>query len=208
LGEACRLTGDSSEAKKMYAKTIRINPGHIDAHVMVAEILWKAGKQDEAIESLKKSIERNPRSGKLLSELGLFYFYQGKEEDSLKEFTRAIELDPFLPLPYIQKGVILLSRGIPDEAIPLLRTAVSLAARADAHNALGAAYAQKGEYGPALAEFRAAYKIRPGFPGVADNIANAMIDLSDYDGAEQFCAENSRVGMPCAEDTLKRLRER
>ena len=93
----------------------------------LAEILWKEGKEDEAIEYLKKSITRNPRSGKLHSELGLFYYSQGKEEDSLKEFTRAIELDPFLPVPYIQKGVILLSRGLPDEAIPLLKTAVGFA---------------------------------------------------------------------------------
>ena len=192
----------------MYAKTIWINPRHADARVMLAEIMWKEGKEDEAIEYLKKSITRNPRSGKLHSELGLFYYRQGKEEDSLKEFTRAIELDPFLPVPYIQKGVILLSRGLPDEAIPLLKTAVGLAARADAYNVLGAAYAQKGEYGRALAEFRAAYKIQPGFPGVVDNIANAMIDLHDYDGAARFCSENGKLGMPCAEETLKRIRER
>ena len=70
------------------------------------------------------------------------------------------------------------------------------------------AYAQKGEYGRALAQFRAAYKIRPGFPGVGDNIANALVDLHDYDGAARFCSENSRLGMPCAEDTLKRIREK
>ena len=207
-GEAYRFGGDNAQAKKMYAKTIWINPGHVDARVNLAEILWKEGKEDEAIEYLKKSITRNPRSGKLHSELGLFYYNQGKEEDSLKEFTWAIELDPFLPVPYIQKSVILLSRGLPDEAIPLLKTAVGLAARSDAYNVLGAAYAQKGEYGRALAEFRAAYKIRPGFPGVGDNIANALIDLHDCDGAARFCAKNSKLGLPCAKETLERMRAR
>ena len=67
---------------------------------------------------------------------------------------------------------------------------------------------QKGEYGRALAEFRLAYKIQQRLPGVGDNIANAMIDLHDYDGAARFCSENSELGMPCAEDTLKRIRER
>ncbi len=207
-GEVCRLSGDNAQAKKMYAKTIWINPGHVDARVSLAEILWKEGKEAGAIESLKKSIMRYPRSGKLRSELGLFYYYQGKEEDSLKEFTRAIELDPFLPVPYIQKSVILLSRGLPDEAIPLLKTAVGLVARADAYNALGAAYAQRGEYGRALAEFRAAHKIWPGSPGVGDNLANALIDLHDYDGAARFCAENSKLGVPCAKETWERMRPR
>ena len=124
MGEVRRLTGDSAEAKKMYAKTIWINPGHINARVMLSEMLWKQEQKDEAIEFLKKSMKRNPRSGKLHSELGLFYYFQGKEEDALKEFTSAIELDPFLPVPYIQKGVILLSRRLPDEAIPLLRDRV------------------------------------------------------------------------------------
>ncbi len=208
MGEVYRLTGDSEEARKMYAKTVWINPGHIDARLMLAEMLWKEGKQDEAIEFLKKSMRRNPRSGKLHSELGLFYYFQEKEEDSLNEFTLATELDPFLPMPYIQKGVILLSRGLADEAIPLLETAVGLAPQVDAYNVLGAAYAQKGEYHRALAQFHAAYKIRPGFPGVGDNIANALVDLHDYEGAARFCSENSRLGMPCAEDTLKRIRER
>ncbi len=208
MGEVSRLSGNNAEAKKMYAKTITINPGHFDAIVALAEILWKEGKQDEAIEFLKKRIPQNPLSGNLHSELGLFYYYQGKEEDSLREFSLAIEMDPFLPMPYIQKGVMLLSKGLTDEAIPLLKTAVSLAARADAYNVLGAAYAQKGEYPKALEEFRAAYKIRPGYPGVVDNIANALIDLHDYEGAARFCAENSRLGMPCAEDTTKRIGQR
>jgi tetratricopeptide (TPR) repeat protein len=207
-GEVYRLTGDNAGAKKMYKKAIWINPRHVGARVNLAEIMWKEGKEDEAIEYLKKSITRNPRSGKLLNELGLLYYYQGKEEDSLKEFTRAIELDPLLPVPYIQKGVILLSRGRPDEAIPLLKTAVSLDTRADAHNVLGAAYAQKGEYGQALAEFRAAYKIQPRFPAVIENIANALIDLHDYEGAARFCYENGKLGMPCPQETLQRIRAR
>jgi tetratricopeptide (TPR) repeat protein len=207
-GEVYRHTGDSAGAREMYEKTISINPKHDDAWVMLAEILWKEGKEDEAIEFVKKSITPNPRSGKLHSMLGLYYYRQGKEEDALKEFTRAIELDPFMSVPYIQKGAILLSRGLPDEAIPLLKTSVGLAALAEAHNGLGAAYAQKGEYGRALEEFRAAYKIQPKLLGVGDNIANAMMDLHDYDGAARFCSENSKLGMPCAEETLKRIRER
>ena len=64
-GEVYRLTGDNAEARKMYAKGLRINPRHADARVMFAEILWKEGKENEAIEYLKKSITRMPRSGKL-----------------------------------------------------------------------------------------------------------------------------------------------
>lgn len=207
-GEVYRLTGDNAEARRMYAKVLWINPWHADARVKLAEILWKEGKENEAIEYLKKAITRMPRSGKLYTTLGLFYYRQDKQEDALKQFTRAIELEPFLPVPYIHKGVIFLSRQLPDEAIPVLKTAVGLAGLAEAHNALGAAYAQKGEYGRALAEFRLAYKIQQRLPGVGDNIANAMIDLHDYDGAERFCSENSELGMPCADDTLKRIRER
>jgi len=207
-GEVYRLTGDNAGARKMYAKALWINPRHAEARVMLAEILWKEGKEGEAIEYVKKSITRNPRSGKLLSTLGLFYYRQGKEEDALKQFNWAIELDPFLPVPYLYKGVILLSRGLPDEAIAVLKTAVGHTALAEVYNVLGAAYAHKGEYGRALEEFRAAYKIQPKLLGVGDNIANAMMDLHDYDGAARFCSENSKLGMPCAEETLKRIRER
>jgi protein O-mannosyl-transferase len=208
MGDVSRLTGDTAQAKKMYAKTIQINPGHIEAIVSLAEIVWKEGKRNKAIEFLKKFIKRNPRSGMLHNELGLFYYEQGAEADALREYSLAIELDPFLPLPYIQKGAMLLSKGLPDQAIPLLKTAVTLKERADAYNVLGAAYAQKGQYARALEEFRAAYKIRPGFPGLTDNIANALIDLHDYADASRFCSENGKLGMPCAEGTLKRIPQR
>ena len=35
-GEAYRFGGNNAQAKKMYARTIWINPGHVDAHVNLA----------------------------------------------------------------------------------------------------------------------------------------------------------------------------
>ena len=172
---------------------------------MYSEILWKEGRKNDAVKFMKKSIMSNPGSGQLHGQLGLLRYYQGKRDDALAEYTRAIQLDPFLAEPYIQKGAILLSRGLPDAAIPVLETAVSLVGDASAYNVLGAAYAAKGDYSRALAQFRAAYKIQPGFPGVVQNIANALVDLKNYEDAEKFCSKNSRLGMPCSSDTLKRI---
>ena len=204
-GRVYRMIGDQANAKKMYAKAMWLNPKNDLARIKFSEVLWKEGKQDEAIAFLEKSIMRNPSSGKLHSELGFLRYYQGKRDDALAEYTRAIQLDPFLPEPYIEKGGILLSRGLPDAAIPLLETAVSLVEDASAYNVLGAAYAAKGDYSRALAQFRAAYKIQPGFPGVVQNIANALVDLKNYEEAEKFCSKNSRLGMPCSSETLKRI---
>ena len=112
-------------------------------------------------------------------------------------------------MPYIQKSVILLSKRPSRRGNPASQDRCRLSGpRSDAYNVLGAAYAQKGEYGRALAEFRAAYGFGPGFPGVGDNIANALIDLHDCDGAARFCAKNSKLGLPCAKETLERIRAR
>jgi len=208
MGWAYRLMGDEERAKKMYEKAIEIDPDAELPRRMLGEILDRQGRYEEAIAVFKQALKANPGSGALFNALGLSYYRSGREEDSLKAFDKAIELTPFYPDPYVHKAAALLSRGDADGAIPLLQRAISLTSSLQAHNVLGAAYAHKHEYSRALNQFITAYRIRADFPGIRDNVANAMMDLNNYKSAALFCSESAARGLPCSTETVSRIIER
>lgn len=208
MGHAYNAMGKAEEAKAMYAKAIKANPMLPDARVMTAQILWRQNKPEEVLAFLEKSVKAVPGSPELCTELGLAYFRSGREDESLRAFADAIAADPFYAEAYLHRGTVLLSRGDPEAAIPLLQQAVKLAPDAEAHNVLGAAYADKGDQAGALKEFLEAYAIRPDHPGVRDNVANALLALRNYAGAARFCAEAQKIGLPCPSDILQRITNR
>ena len=194
-------------AKEMIEKAIQLMPEEELYWVMLGTVLGEQQKHDEAIRSLKGAVEANPRSAKIKTQLGLSYFETGREAEAWEQFAAAQEIDPFLPDPYMQKARILLSKGEAHEAVKLLQKATSLGTIPAAHNMLGVAYAKSGNGPMALAEFHRAYKLVPLLPGIRDNIANALMDLTQFAQAREFCLENERAGRPCSTDTLSRLEE-
>lgn len=205
MGWAYRLLGDEKSAKRMYEKALEVDPNSELANRMLGQILDREGRYQEAIATFKQALNANPRSGVLYTDLGLSYYRSGREEDALKAFDKAMELTPFYPDPYMHKAAALLSKGDVDGAIPLLKRATSLATSAQAHNILGAAYAQKHQYSLALNQFVIAYKLRADFPGIRDNVANAMMDLNNYQAAAHFCSESAARGLPCSAETTARI---
>ncbi|MBI4962228.1 MAG: tetratricopeptide repeat protein [Desulfomonile tiedjei] len=208
MGWAYRLMGDDESAKKMYEKAIELDPNAELPRRMLGQILDRHGRYDEAIETFKGALKANPKSGSVYNDMGLSYYRSGREEDALRAFDKAIEVTPFYPDPYVHKATALLSRGNADGAIPLLQQAIKLASSAQAHNVLGAAYAHKRDYARALDQFVTAYRLRADFPGIRDNVANAMMDLNNYAAAARFCSESAAKGLPCSAGTVSRISER
>ena len=205
IGRAFTLMGDIESAKRAYEKSLEIDPTAEVPQRMIGRILDREGRFDDAIATFRKALAANPDSGALYNDLGLSLYRSGREEDSLRAFDKAIQLTPFFPDPYVNKATALLSRGDADGAIPLLQRAIGLDSGFLAHNVLGAAYAHKHEYSRALIQFITAYRIQANYPGIRDNVANAMMDMKNYDAAALFCSESAEKGLPCSTETLNRI---
>lgn len=208
LGLIYQARGDLERAKKMFAEAFVRNPDDVHSLLMESKILQAQGKVEEAVEFLEKYAIRFPSSAELHSGLGLAYIQIAAEDKALEEFSRAIQLNPFVSEPYVQKAAVMLSRNDPDEAIRLATEALKLSSRADASNVLGAAYGHKGDHERALRHFLAAYKLRPDFPNLRDNVANALMDLGNFEAADQFCRKSEEEGRACTSDTQQRIKDR
>lgn len=208
LGLIYQRRGELEPAKKMFAKAAELDLDDREPLIMVSKVLQAQGKPEEAVKFLEGHARRFPSSAELATGLGLAYIQTGAEDKAVEEFNRAIELNPFVAEPYVHKAALMLSSNNPDEAIRVAGEALKLASRADAHNVLGAAYGYKGDHSRALTHFLAAFKLYPDFPSLRDNIANAFMDLGNYQAAAEFCRTSEAQGRPCASDTRKRITDR
>jgi tetratricopeptide (TPR) repeat protein len=205
LGRVALQKKELEQARKFFARAAELNPKEPLAFIMQGRILRQLGRNHESTTFFQSALRNTPQLAELHCELGLSYYNDGDEDKAIEEFKKSMELAPFLAEPYFQYGAILLGRGEIDNAIELLEKSVKFAARAETHNVLGAAYAQKGDLPRALKEFYTAYKFQPDFPSLRDNLANALVDNGREKDARDLCAEWNLKGKPCSEDTLKRL---
>jgi tetratricopeptide (TPR) repeat protein len=197
-----------AEAAELYKKSIQVNPRGELSHAMLARLKRQEGKIDEAITLLERSVKQLPRSARLFFELGLMNAAAGHHDEALAAYQKSADIQPFFPDPYVKMGIIFLDRGQADLAITRLKKAVELSPRADACNALGAAFAQKGEFQKAAEYFRKAFSINPKLPGIQDNLAHALIDAGNYQAAREHCRRGQARGSPCSSEVLKRIKLR
>lgn len=207
LGAIAALQGDREKALKYYAQAARINPGDSSAFAMQGKLLRQMGRNRESITLLEDAIKKRPGFSELRYELGIDYYAAGLEDKAEEQYAKAIADAPYLPGPYYQLGAILLSRGQVDKSIRLLERALKFTDNAATRNVLGAAYAQKGDFHRALQEFVKAYKLQRDFEGLRDNLANALMDNDRGKDAERFCEDSAKLGKPCSDETLARIRD-
>jgi len=93
---------------------------------------------------------------------GISYFAQKQWDESIAEYTRAIEIDPNLAAAYSNRGSAYGEKGDYDKAIAEYSTAIKLApGLADTYRNRGIAYGKKGDYDKAIADLDTVIALDP-----------------------------------------------
>jgi tetratricopeptide (TPR) repeat protein len=131
------------------------------------------GDLEGAIAHYQRSIAVHP-TAEAHTFLGWTYSFQQRYEEAIAECKAAIALDPDFGNPYNDIGSYLMKLDRLDEAVPWLEAAIA-AKRYDArhypHCNLGQIYWAKGQLTKAMAEFRRALEIVPGYPQAEEALA-------------------------------------
>jgi protein O-mannosyl-transferase len=206
LGMLYILKKDLPIALTYYRTSAKLNPDQQTPFVMQARILRNMGQKQAAIDFMEKLLNEKPQFFEVRYELGLHLYQEGREDEALKQLYKVIETEPYFPDSYYQLGALLLSKGEPEKAIPLLEKALRFSNKVETYNVLGVAYAHLDNCSKALDNFYVAYKMRPSFPGLKDNIANALMDCDKYSEARSLCSNQDLI--PCNAETNLRIKSK
>ena len=151
------LSGNTDEAIEHIREAVRLSPGNAQNHYYLGSFLLKQGHPVDAMPELERALVLNPKfpSGEVT--LASAYSALGKPADALVHWQKAVALEPQRVSALIGEARILSST--PDFTIRNGAEAVALAKRADeltqgtdvnVLDALGAAYAEAGQFQDAL----------------------------------------------------------
>jgi tetratricopeptide (TPR) repeat protein len=118
LGLARQAFGVAEEA-------VEVDPDFFEAHDLMANLLTRAGRFDEAIAEYRLALKGNPSPALVHSNLGNAYAAKGDQPMALDQFRTAIELDSTLANAHVGIARALESTGRTDEARAHLRRARS-----------------------------------------------------------------------------------
>lgn len=122
-------------------------------------------------------LDLTPKAYRLLNDLGIAMAREGKSEEAIRHYTRAVELRPGYPEAHNNLAVELILKGKYAEAAEHAAAAVQLRPRyARAHYNRGVALFKKGDRPAAMAAFREALRLRGDFAEAHNNLAAALAE--------------------------------
>ena len=116
--------------------------------------------------------------------LGLTFAQQGKIEEAISYYRKALQLNRNSVHTHNNLGVALLERGQIGDAISHFVTALRLKSDyAETHNNLGVAMFRQGQFDRATAHYREALRLDPDFGKAHNNLGNVLVEKGQFDEA-------------------------
>jgi len=163
------------------AHAVKVTDNNFIALSGYGEALCRAGKYDEGLEYLRKSVFIRPNYDTALYNMGLSYAQQGKYDQAIKYYNKVLQIKPDYAeaqqkirealsekdktdkaLQYFDEAKLLEDRQQKEQAIELYKKAVELKPNfIVAHGRLGLAMASVGRIDEAVEQFRIVLKDRP-----------------------------------------------
>jgi tetratricopeptide (TPR) repeat protein len=144
----------------------------------------RSGTFRDAESCFRDVLSKNPVSATAHNNLANVLRQQGKPEEAVLEYGRALELDPNYQLGRYNLGATLVQKGDPKSAIPLLEQALqSDPNNPKAYYSLGTALEQTSRPEEAIAAYSRAVRLQPAFLDAHTNLANLLLAHGDREEA-------------------------
>ena len=128
---------------------------------------FEQGMTLQAIESLKKAIDMNPKLAEAHDYLGVIYLQQTDPSHAVKYLKKAVEIDPYYTDAHNTLGVAYKELGKFEKALAEFEIALkdrTYATPEKIHLNMGQVFLARGEYPQAIQAFEKALTIKPDYP--------------------------------------------
>jgi serine/threonine protein kinase/tetratricopeptide (TPR) repeat protein len=192
--EAYFAKGKYAEAIKDCQQALRLAPGNATALTNQADAHVKLGEFGQALECHDLAIGLDPASARAYNGRGVAYLTKADQakakpaaaaedyDNAAEDFRKALDLNPTLPWPHHNLGVIYLNRSETKRAIEEFQKAAELdPSEARHHTSLGGAYRQAKDYKAAVASYTEAIRLDKKSAVAWQGRAIAYVALKKYD---------------------------
>ncbi len=164
-GLAAAGAGDLNEAKRQFAKAVRLTPSVPEGHAALGNVLLYLGEREPALEELSRAHALAPHDAAIDISLGVAQAGSNHPADAVKSF-RSARAEPncpaFAPPESAAFATALASTGEAGEAEELLRAALAQTPdSSELEDASGSLLARKGAMNEALPFFKRAVSLAP-----------------------------------------------
>eukprot|EP00291_Cryptomonas_curvata_P029734 CAMPEP_0172213218 /NCGR_PEP_ID=MMETSP1050-20130122/37465_1 /TAXON_ID=233186 /ORGANISM="Cryptomonas curvata, Strain CCAP979/52" /LENGTH=787 /DNA_ID=CAMNT_0012894015 /DNA_START=137 /DNA_END=2497 /DNA_ORIENTATION=- len=180
LETQCRCSRESSPSTPPPPNATTRNIHHELAEALVGKgvALGRLGRTSAATAALESALEQNSDNTTALSYLGLLRVRDGRLEDGVALYRRALEVEPGCPLAaeglasaWVDEGTRLKNAGQTALATAKYRAAAAVCpGYASAHYNLGIVLAEAGDVGEAICAYTAALRHCPAYPEAHNNL--------------------------------------
>jgi cytochrome c-type biogenesis protein CcmH/NrfG len=109
-GQSGGMPQDDGRAQMLQALTdkVRQDPNDVASWIQLGHLNFDRNAVPQAIEAYEKALALQPDNAPVRTDLGIMYRRANRPEDAVREFERAIAIDPKLENAYFNKGIVLL----------------------------------------------------------------------------------------------------
>ncbi len=181
-----QTAGRLSEAEGIYTQILQINPNQPVATHLLGVIAHQVGKNELAVDLIRKAIAIRPNFAEAHSNLGLALQALGRLDEAIQAFHKAIEIKPNFSEPQYNLGKALRILGRLAEAVTHHRIAIDINPRFTlAHNELGHTLQDLGRLEEAASCYSAVIDIDPNFAEAHSNKGLMLHKLGRLDDAAE-----------------------
>jgi tetratricopeptide (TPR) repeat protein/SAM-dependent methyltransferase len=168
-------SGQLTEADGYYRKILAIDPNHVDSLHLLGVIAHQVGRNDMAVQLIRKAIGLNNRIPIFHNNIALALDALGRTQNAVAHFRRAIALQPTYAEAHNNLGATLQAQKKFDEAVAQYQRALDIKPDfVEAHNNLGSALKEQGKLGQAEVRLQRALMLKPNSAEAHHNLGNVL----------------------------------
>lgn len=183
------LLNDNADAIHWLEVAVAKDPNNKEAWYFLGRAYYTSSRLPGARKAFDRVLELSPKDARAENNIGLIYESGGKTDEALTAYRNAIawqnESSPSREQPYLNLGNLLVTLDRPDEAIGVLRQAVSIAPQdAQGHLRLGTAYLHLNQLKDAERELREAVELGPADPTAHYQLGRCLKQAKKFEEAK------------------------
>jgi len=202
--------GRLEDAARMYKEAIALDPEYsADAHNELGNVLYTAGRPQEAIPHYREILRLAPRYAEPHYHLGMALDAVGQTREAIEQYQLAVLLRPGMAAAHLNLGNAVLSLGRAPDALVHYRQALQVKPDyAEAHNSAAIALHAMGRIDDAIAQGRQAVLCNPAYAEGHNNLGVMYQESGRLGEAIKHFEEAVRLrpGYNAARESLRKAR--